>query len=243
MPLLLLSLPIVSTLLGGVLAVRFRRSLGMLLALGAGLLLAAAFLDLLPEALEIGKTAGLGSASVLGLTLLSFLLFYGMEQGLHALGKQWQGRLRGRRLVRRTGALLLISHSFRDGMAIGAAFAASHSAGIAVAFGIAAHDLGDGMNTVILTTGGEEPTRTDYGFLLADAMAPFLGGLLTVWWKLSARGSVALLVLAAGFFLQMATGDFLPELRRTGNLRSRLLLVMLGVLIIYAANLVIARWH
>ena len=52
-----------------------------------------------------------------------------------------------------------------------------------------------------------------------------------------------LLVLAAGFFLQMATGDFLPELRRSGHLRSRLLLVMLGVLIIYAANLVIARWH
>ena len=180
---------------------------------------------------------------MLGLTLLSFLLFYGLEQGLHALGDRLQGRLHGRRLVRRTGALMLIFHSFRDGMAIGAAFAASHNAGFAVAFGIAAHDLGDGMNTVILTTGGEEPTGTDYGFLLADALAPFLGGLLTVWWKLSARGSVALLVLAAGFFLQMATGDFLPELRRSGHLRSRLLLVLLGVLIIYAANLVIARWH
>ena len=238
---LLLTIPIFSTLLGGALALRFRRSLAMLLALGAGLLLAAAFLDLLPEAVEIGRSVGIGSAAVLGLTLVSFLLFYGLEQALHGLGERLEGRLHGRRLVRRTGALMLIFHSFRDGMAIGAAYAASHSAGFAVAFGIAAHDLGDGMNTVILTTDGNAPTRTDYGFLLLDALAPFLGGLLTVWWSLSAGASVILLVLAAGFFLQMATGDFLPELRRSGQVRGRLLLVLLGVLIIYAANLLIAH--
>ena len=137
---------------------------------------------------------------------------------------------------------MLIFHSFRDGMAIGAAYAAAHSAGVAVALGIAAHDLGDGMNTVILTGRGEKPSRTTYLFLFADAIAPFLGGLSTAWWSFSVRGSVALLVLAAGFFLQMATGDFLPEIRRyEGPRRFLLPSVLTGAAVIYLANLLIGK--
>ncbi len=240
--LLLFAVPVVSTLLGGVLAIRFRRHIVLLLAVGAGLLLGAAFLDLLPEAILLGEKAGLAPGRVLGWTLLSFLLFHILESGLDWLGREWEASHSGRRMARRTGALMLIFHSFRDGMAIGAAYAASHAAGYAVAFGIAAHDLGDGMNTVILTTGGEKPTRVDYAFLVADAIAPFLGGLLTVWWVLSVRGSVALLVLASGFFLQMATGDFLPEIRATdGSRRLMVSAVLLGAALIFFANFLLAR--
>ena len=132
---------------------------------------------------------------------------------------------------------MLIFHSFRDGLAIGAAYAASQKAGYAVALGIAAHDLGDGMNTVVLVSGGERASRSTYLFLLADAFAPFLGGLLTAWWPLSRFGSVALLVLAAGFFLQMATGHFLPAIRQSeGPSRNPLLPVLLGAALVYLAN-------
>ncbi len=240
MPLVLFAVPVLSTLLGGLLALRLRRWLPLLIALGAGLLLGAAFLDLLPEALELGSTTGLSAVHVLGLTLLSFLLFFAVESGLDALGERLQNAQHGRRIARRTGAAMLIFHSFRDGMAIGVAYAASHGAGYAVAVGIAAHDLGDGMNTVILSTDGQKPTRTDYLFLLADALAPFAGGLLTAFLAFSARSSVWLLALAAGFFLQMATGDFLPELRRGSAPRKQLLpCVVLGCSIIYLANLLI----
>jgi zinc and cadmium transporter len=239
-PLLLFAVPVLSTLLGGLLALRLRRWLPLLIAVGAGLLLGAAFLDLLPEALELGSSTGFSAVHVLGLTLLSFLLFHAVESGLDAWGERLQQAHHGRRIARRTGALMLIFHSFRDGMAIGVAYAASHGAGYAVAVGIAAHDLGDGLNTVILSTDGEKPTRTDYLFLLADAFAPFAGGLLTAFLAFSARSSVWLLALAAGFFLQMATGDFLPELRRGSTPRKQLLpLVMLGCAIIYVANLLI----
>ncbi len=242
MPLLLFTIPVFSTLAGGLLAVRLRRFLGPLIALGAGLLLGAAFLDLLPEAIRLGETAHLTSANVLGLTLLSFLLFHSVESGLDAMGRRLLHWKIGDDIVRRSGAVMLIFHSFRDGMAIGAAYAVAHSAGYAVAFGIAAHDIGDGMNTVILTTGGRQPTRTDYLFLVGDAIAPFLGGLLTAWWVMSARGSVALFVLASGFFLQLATGDFLPEIRQTdGSRRFLLPAVLLGSSMIYVANLLI-KW-
>ncbi len=235
MPLLLLAVPIVSTLLGGLLAVRLRRFAVFLYAAGAGLLLGAAFLDLLPQALSIGHTAGLDDYRVLECALLVLLLFFAIDHALHRSGR---ARLHGR-----FGAFMLISHSFRDGLAIGAAYTSSHSAGFAVALGIAAHDLGDGMNTVLLTTGGEQPVLADYGFLLADALAPFFGGLFALWLAPSPRFTVALLVLAAAFFFQMALSDFLPAIRR-GQGRHRAWLmptVFAGAALIYVANRVLGR--
>ncbi len=234
MPLLLLAVPVAATLAGGMLALRLRRYISLLVAAGAGLLLGAAFLDLLPEALEIGRDAGLRSSAVLGLTLLSFLLFFTSN---HILSRRRRPRLQNR-----FGAAMLVFHSFRDGLAIGAAYTASPSAGYAVALGIAAHDFGDGMNTVILTTGGKAPTVIDYGFLLADALAPLAGGLLAAFWALSPRVSVLLLVLAAGYFLQMATVDFLPRMRAAEPRHRPLLLptAALGCAFIYAANRLLA---
>lgn len=212
-PVILLLVPVASTLTGGLLTVWAARFRPILVAVGAGLLLGAAFLDLLPEALELGRDAGLRSAEVLGLTLGFFLFFSGLEVWLDGWKERRSNVGAGRRALGRVGGGLLVFHSFRDGMAIGAAFAASHPAGYAVALGIAAHDFGDGMNTVLLTTGGEKPRASDYWFLVADAAAPFLGGMLTVWWLVSSKGAAVLLALAAGFFLQMATSDFLPEVR------------------------------
>jgi zinc transporter ZupT len=138
---------------------------------------------------------------------------------------------------------MLIFHSFRDGMAIGASYVASHPAGYAVAVGIAAHDLGDGMNTILLTTRGEKPGKGDYLFLALDAIAPMVGGLAAIWWFSSIENSVLLLAFAAGFFIQMAASDFLPEVRRGNGSRKVLLpAVALGAGVMYAANLLIARW-
>jgi zinc and cadmium transporter len=243
-PLFLLVIPVFSTLAGGLLAVRFRRSLVLLIALGAGLLLGAAFLDLMPEAISIGLLANWNPADVLALTLVSFLGFFGVQYSLDALTTFWNRSAAASRVLGRIGGGMLIFHSLRDGMAIGLSYAASHPAGYAVAIGIAAHDIGDGMNTVILTTGGEKPRMTDYLFLAADCLAPFLGGLLTIWWTFSLRSSVVLLALAAGFFIQMATSDFLPEVRHCKGSRRHLLpAILAGAAVIYTANLLMGRLH
>ncbi len=243
-PFLFLTLPVAATLLGGFLALRLGGVRPVLVALGAGLLLGAAFLDILPEAISVGIGIGLTVERVLGLTLLFFLLFSALEIALgfpseHAQASSLHASTSRRHRGRLAGGMLIF-HSFRDGIAIGAAFAASHTAGYAVSIGIAAHDFGDGMSTVLLTTGGEPPRLSDYLFLAADALAPFFGGLLTVWWVVSSRNAVLLLALAAGFFLQMATSDFLPQLRGDPTRRSWLMLpVVGGAGIIYAANLLL----
>ena len=236
-PLLLLVIPVFSTLAGGFIALRFRRSALTLIALGAGLLLGAAFLDLLPEALAMGTSAGMPIATVLGICLLAFFAFAAIQRGLDDFVERHKDSSRPNQMLGRVGGAMLIFHSLRDGMAIGLSYAASHSAGYAVAAGIAAHDIGDGMNTVILTTGGERPELADYFFLALDALAPLVGGLLTVWWVFSVKSSIWLLAIAAGFFIQMATSDFLPELRHGRKPAKHLLpTVFAGAALIYAAN-------
>lgn len=224
-PVMMLTIPVLATLAGGLFAIQAAKYRAALVAVGAGLLLGAAFLDLLPEAVGLGEAGGLKPEIVLGLALLFFLVFSVIETWLDG----WRERTgSGKQTIGRVGGGLLIFHSFRDGMAIGAAFAASHTAGYAVATGIAAHDFGDGMNTVLLTTAGEKPKAADYWFLGADAVAPFLGGLTTVWWLLSSHGAAVLLALAGGFFLQMATSDFLPVVRANVARRGWLMAGVVG---------------
>ena len=219
---------------------RLGRYIHLLIAVGTGLLLGAAFLDLLPEAVTLGAVSGVSTTRVLCWTALSFLLFHAIDTAIGRLAGDRGNPGSHRHIARRVGAGMLVFHSFRDGMAIGAAYAASHAAGYAVACGIAAHDLGDGMNTVILTTRDGKPGRLGYGFLLADALAPALGGAITLWWGVSTRGSVVLLVLAAGFFLQMAVDDFLPEIRSRSGPKAYLIPALLaGASIIYAANVLL----
>jgi hypothetical protein len=50
--------------------------------------------------------------------------------------------------------------------------------GLIVGLGAIAHDICDGMNTILLATGGRRPRRSDYGFLALDALAPIAGGLI-----------------------------------------------------------------
>ena len=234
MPIFLLIVPVFSTLVGGLLAIRFQRSRIVLIAAAAGLLLGAAFLDLLPEAMSLNAEPGAAQTNILGIVLLSFLIFVVLQSLMDAAITRWAG---AGDALGKVGGLLLIFHSLRDGMAIGLSYAASHPAGLAVAVGIAAHDLGDGMNTVILTTRGRRPRPQDLLFLAADALAPLLGGLLTIWCTFSPRSSAVLLAVASGFFLQMSTSDFLPEIRQWKGPRRWLLpAVLAGAAVIYLAN-------
>lgn len=236
MPIALLVVPVFSTLLGGLLALRLRSSLGILIALSTGLLLGAALLDLLPEAVTLQRLAGRGLTTTFALVLLSFVTFLLLQNLFNA----WSARLNlesSPRAWGRIGGGLLIAHSFRDGMAIGLSYAASPSAGYVVAAGIAAHDIGDGVNTILLSTCGHEPERFDYLLLAADSVAPLAGGLLTAWLPLSTSGSAALLAITAGFFLHMVADELLPQLRADSTPRIPLAMAVAGgALLIFVAT-------
>lgn len=236
MPFSLLIIPVFSTLLGGLLALRLRSALGMLIALSTGLLLGAALLDILPEAINLQRLAGGKETSIFALALLSFLTFLLLQNLINT----WTGKLRKQSSARawgRIGGGLLIAHSFRDGMAIGLSYAASKPAGYIIAAGIAAHDIGDGVNTVLLSTRGHKPERIDYLILAADSLAPLAGGLLTAWLPLSVGGSAVLLAITAGFFLHMIADELLPQLWTDRTPRIPLALaITAGALLIFIAT-------
>ena len=236
MPVALYIVPVFSTLLGGLLALRLRSALGLLVALSSGLLLGAATLDLLPEALALERTAGGSATRIVAFVLLSFLAFL----VAHHVLDRWEARLSAKTSSRawgRIGSSLLIAHSFRDGLAIGISYAASHPAGYIVAAGIAAHDIGDGVNTVLLSTRGHRATPLDYLLLAADCLAPLAGILSTAWFHTSNSAAAALLAVTAGFFLHMIFDELLPQLAQDRTPRSWLITAsLIGMLTIYLAT-------
>lgn len=236
MPLPLLIVPVLSTLVGGLLALRLRSALALLVALSSGLLLGAALLDLLPEAIALEGAAGGTPTRIFVLAGLSFIAFFAGHRILDA----WETRLSAKASSRawgRIGGGLLIAHSFRDGVAIGVSYAASHPAGYVIAAGIAAHDIGDGVNTVLLSTRGERATALDYLLLAADSLAPLAGVLSTAWFRPSDSAAAALLAITAGFFLHMILDELIPQLVQDNTPRSRLTAAgLIGVLTIYVAT-------
>jgi len=201
-----------ATLAGGALALRLRDRLHLLLGFSAGAVLAAAFFDLLPEALRVAGP-GADPASGVAIAAAGFFAYTVLDRLilLHAhhdhpgdvhgaaVGRQWSG----------AGSLSL--HSVMDGFAIGIAYRASPALGIVVAVAVLTHDCSDGMNTVgiVLRHGGSR--REAYRWLVVDAVAPVIGALISLFVALPASAMSVMLALFAGFFLYIGASDLLPE--------------------------------
>ena len=82
--------------------------------------------------------------------------------------------------VGRISSVGLIVHSTLDGAAIGAASLMNWRTGLFVALAVIAHDISNGLNTILLVTHGEPASRRDLVFLILDAFAPVLAGLLAL---------------------------------------------------------------
>ena len=144
-----------STLCGGLLALRLRDKLHLILGFSAGAVIGVAFFDLLPEAINFGAQIH-DAAAVLSFSAVGFLFYLVMDRILlfHGEGAAGAAASRGG-----FAAGILCVHSLLDGVAIGLAFQASHQIGVVVAIAVLTHDFSDGINTmnIILKNGGGRP--------------------------------------------------------------------------------------
>jgi zinc transporter ZupT len=225
-----------STLAGGIIAVRGQRQIHLLLGIGAGMLLGATFFDLLPESIDAATSQHWTARSMLLVLVAGFLAFYIAERVLilHACPEGDCSNEAHRRFGR-LSSLGLIVHSTLDGAAIGAATLVSWRTGVVVALAIVAHDMSDGLNTMNLVTHGEPPLRSDFYFLAADAVAPVAGALLALHFLPSPKWLAVFLALASGFFLYTATSDLLPEAHRRSPSASVTVITIAGVLLMAVA--------
>ena len=205
----------VSTLVGGLFALRFRDHLHLILGFSAGAVMGVAFFDLLPESINLGSTFFDG-ATVTSFVALGFILYLILDRMIalsfphddahpdeeHAHASHHRGIL---------GAGSLSAHSFLDGVAIGLAFQVSAAIGWVVAFAVLAHDFSDGINTVNLVLKNKGEKSAAFRWLIVDALAPVLGAGSTLLFTLPERSLSIVLALFSGFFIYIGASDLIPE--------------------------------
>ena len=186
-----------------------RDRLHLILGFSAGAVIAVAFFDLMPEALQLGSGA-YSSSLLLSVTGLGFLIYLVLDRLLlmHSHAGEEPG-IHQHRGIASAGTLSL--HSFLDGAGIGLAFQVSTAVGVVVAVAVLAHDFADGINTVNFITKNNGSRRLAARWLAVDAVAPVLGIIATLFFTLSAAYLAVVLSLFAGFFLYIGASDLIPE--------------------------------
>jgi ZIP family zinc transporter len=220
------------TLCGGLLALRLRDKLHLILGFSAGAVIGVAFFDLLPEALGFGAQSHTAGA-ILSWTAAGFLLYLVLDRVLSFHGDM---ATRGR-----FAAGVLCVHSLLDGVAIGVAFQASHSIGITVAIAVLTHDFSDGinaMNVVLKNRGGR---NQGLRWLLLDATAPVIGIAATHFIQIPAASFGAGLALLAGFFLYIGASDLIPESYHAHPKFLTTGMTLAGAAALYAATTLVGR--
>ncbi len=175
----------------------------------AGVLLAAAFTDLLPEAI-----AEVDARSALVAALFGLLFFFMLERFLRFFHHHHEHEEDGKN--KSSNSLIIIGdtlHNALDGVAIGAAFLVSPSTGIIAAIAIAFHEIPQEIGDFgLLLRNGMKKKRV----LLVNIVSALATTVTaTVTFAIGdAESSLVSYALAvtAGFFIYIAASDIIPEI-------------------------------
>ncbi|HEY4512296.1 MAG TPA: ZIP family metal transporter [Candidatus Paceibacterota bacterium] len=223
---------LVSTLLGGLFALRFKDKLHLILGFSAGAIIGVAFFDLIPEAIGLGSKM-YDTSTILSIVALGFIIYMLLDRFvvLHShAGEEHKDCSRGK-----FGAGSLSIHSFLDGMAIGLAFQVSTAVGAIVAIAVLVHDFSDGINTVSLILKNNGSGKTAFKWLLVDAFAPMLGVTSTLFFTLSESALGIILAIFSGFFLYIGASELLPESHHSHPTVWTTFSTILGIIVLFIA--------
>jgi zinc and cadmium transporter len=215
----------VFSLIGGVLLLTKRISVDRVqrvaIPFAAGAMLAAALLDLLPEALEHGDSVLI----TMSLVLCGFVLFFVLERFLswfhhHHDHHDSPSNMKRRHSIR---SLIVVGdtlHNAIDGMVIGAAFLADPVVGVIATIAIAAHEIPQEIGDfgVLLSLGMRRKTVLLVNILSAFATVVAAVVVFGFGSALSAF-EPTLLALAAGMFVYIAASDLVPAIHEEKSVR------------------------
>jgi zinc transporter ZupT len=227
----------VMTLAGGAFAFRYRHYLLYIMAFSSGLLIAVAFLDLIPE---VSALALLHSIDIRGLMLTvigGFLAIFLLEKLTIIHGEKQHDAPGHQHNVGLVGAIGLSFHSFLDGLAIGVGFKAGTQVGLVVLLAVVAHDFADGLNTVTFMLATRNSRWRTGALLGIDAIAPVLGALCAGWLNIAPRLLAYQLSFFAGFLLYLGASDLLPHVHartRGALIAATIAGVVVAGLVVYA---------
>jgi zinc and cadmium transporter len=195
-----------------------------LLSLAAGALLATAFMNLLPEALE----SRAGAQSLFATLLVGVVFFFLLDKAElwhhghehhHGHGHAHEGHGHQHDEPRSGGWAILTGdsfHCFGDGVLIASAFVADVRLGLVAALAVLAHEVPHhiGDLVVLRTTTGGNRNAALLKVSLAGAVTP-LGG-LAGWWLVDRLQEWLpyFLAVASSSFIYVALADLVPQLQK-----------------------------
>jgi len=232
-----------ANVVGGLLAVgtrgwdRVRQS--YFVAIGAGFMLAAVILRMIPESYRLAGTGGASALSVGTLVLLGYLLVHAAEHVMVAhfhFGEETHHEHWVEPVVGTTALLGLALHTFFDGISIGAGFLVDPRLGILIALAIFLHKVPEGFTVAsIMVAAGRSRRSAVLSSALLGAVT-VLGALTISLW--SSVVHVAL-PLSAGAALYVAATDLIPAVNEAKGIRKPLG-VFAGVLLFYGSESLLA---
>ncbi len=224
----------VSTALGGLFALRFRNQIHRILGFTAGVLLGVVAFEILPEVFNLSNETKTVPVVPMTAMVVGFLFFHIIEKLtiIHHGHENAYGD-HHHPLVGLYSALAMTGHSFLDGVGIGLAFQINFGIGIAVAIAVIAHDFSDGLNTVSLMLVNRNTNTKALVLLGADALAPAIGALSTIFYRLSDISLLLYLGFFAGFLLYIGASDILPEAHSKSSSKWTIALTILGTVFVY----------
>lgn len=204
-----------------------------LISFAAGVLLATAFLDLLPEALHESETTGadIFVPLLLGVVFLfiteRFILWYHHHHNTDTHD------------VKPTTALITIGdsfHNFIDGVAIATTFLVNPALGMVTALAIAAHELPQEIGDFAIMLNNKVSRNRILKLNVLASLASVAGGLITYFTKdLIEPYLFWVLAFTAGMFTYIACADLIPELHvsKADKNWHQVALFILGIVVVY----------
>ena len=212
-----------------------RRSVRALVALGAGFMLAAVFLDVVPELLPQWPGQ---AATAMGWLLAGYLLIQLVEHTIAPhfhFGEETHHEEMLQQGVALTAVAALGIHAFLDGVAIASGLLINFQLGLVLFLAVLMHKVPEGFTVASIMLSAGRDQRAARQATLALAVATFLGIVLVALLRPAVKYS---LPLSAGVTLYVAASDLMPEVNREGGWRNSLLF-FLGVALFAALHLLL----
>ena len=198
-----------------------RDQLWLVVSFGAGVLLGAAFLHMLPHAWDMAG-ANASSLALMGMLILLFIEKFVM---VHACA----GDACDYHTIGLAAFVGLSLHSIMDGVAI-ASSAGVPTLGLVVVLAIVAHKAPESMSLAGLLIAAGYSRRRIIGLITVFSLMVPIGaiGAYSIMGAVSEHVVGALIAVSAGTFIYIAASDLLPELHRAHQFRALSLVTFLG---------------
>lgn len=203
------------------------------ISFSAGVLLSAAFLNMLSEAIHVG------GEEILIYTLFGIVFSFFMERSV----LWYHHHHDDTHNIKPSGSLVLFGdaiHNFIDGIAIAATVTISPMAGISAAIGIAAHEIPQEFaDFMILVHSGYEKKRALFLNFLS-ALTAVAGGIVGYFFVNRIEGALPIaLAMTAGIFIYIAAADLIPELHEDHHKQSSIVQIVpfiVGIFLVIAIS-------